>query len=178
MHLYHGTLGPKKCTFEQFSHFGTRDAAIERIARRLLEGAYEEPIVMQVELLFNEEEILKLSEDWGSNQPIALARALKDHFENVDYEKHRIFEEIRTDLIRAKSSGKEFRENGWERIGKVLGDMRISAIQYPNQVEAVGSVSYCVIRSISPKCLNISKPTPEELTTAKEAVQRVMDNTL
>lgn len=172
MHLYHGTLGQKKYQFEPFSHFGTRDAAIERIARRLLDGATGEPIVMEVPFNFIEGEILKLSEDWGSNQPIALARALKDHFENVDCEKYRIFEEIRSDLIRAKSKHEEFHENGWRRIGGALTDMGISAIQYPNQVEAVGSVSYCIVPPVSAICG--SKPTPDELEAAEKAVRQVM----
>lgn len=178
MHLYHGTLGPKKYQFVPFSHFGTRTAAVERIARRILEGGEGDPVVLKLSFHFNEGEILKLSEDWGSNQPISLARALKDHFENVDSDEYEIFEKIRLELTSRKSNVEEFHEYGWERLGSALTAMRISAIQYPNAVEAPDSFSYCVVPRTRRICVNASKPTHDELEEAKKAVRRVMGNVL
>ncbi|MBI6853137.1 hypothetical protein YA0002_10200 [Pseudomonas cichorii] len=145
MHLYHGTLDAKKYRFEAFCHFGTRTAAVERIARRLLDGYQGEPVILKLRFKFEEKQILKIEDDWGSNQPIAVARALKDYFKGKDSEKYSIFEGIRCDLITAKAAGQEFRQMGWDQLSKTLQKIGICVIGYRNVVEDVGAYSYCVV---------------------------------
>lgn len=174
MHLYHGTLGAKKYRFEPFCHFGTRAAAVERIARRLLDGDKGQPVLLKLRFKLEEQQILRIDDDWGSNQPIAVARALKDYFKGRDSEKYAIFEKIRCDLIDLKAAGQEFRQIGWEQLSKGLQKIGIRAIAYRNVVEDAGASSYCVVEPTRRICIGTSKPTNKELGEAKTVAGRSM----
>lgn len=174
MHLYHGTLGAKKYRFEPFCHFGTRTAAVERMARRLLDGDKGEPILLKLRFKFEEQQILRIDDDWGSNQPIALARALKDYFKERDSENYAIFEKIRGELFSLKAAGQEFRQIGWEQLRKALKKIGIRAIAYRNVVEDAGDYSYCIVEPTRRICIGTSKPTNKELEEAKTMASRSM----
>ncbi|MCM8743442.1 hypothetical protein [Pseudomonas koreensis] len=178
MYLYHGTLGAKKHRFEAFCHFGTRAAAVERIARRLIDGHQGDPVILKLRFKFDEGQVLKIEDDWGSNQPIAAARALKDYFKEKDSEKYSIFEEIRCDLVAAKVAGQEFRQKGWEQLSKALQKIGICAIGYRNMVEDAGGYSYCVVEPTRRICVGTSRPTHQELEEAKAVARSSMGNAI
>lgn len=171
MHLYHGTLGGKRYRFEAFCHFGTRTAALERIATRLLDGHQGEPVLLKLRFKFDEQQILRIDDDWGSNQPIAAARALKDYFNGRDSVKYAIFEKIRCDLIVAKAARQEFHQTGTEQLSEALRKIGIRAIAYLNVAEDAGAYSYCVVEPTRRICICTSKPSHQELEEAKETVR-------
>lgn len=163
MHLYHGTLEPKRYRHEAFCHFGTRNAALERIARRLHEGDRGTPKILKVPFNFKEVEILQISEDWGSNQPISLARVMKDHFEKKDKNAYEKFENIRTQLIQNKADGENYREKGVNMLLNAFEHMNIKAIQYPNSVEHTGEDSFCIIFPTRRICVGVEIPMQFEI---------------
>lgn len=170
MHLYHGMLEAKKLRFGAFSHFGTYKAAVDRIGRRLFDGHTGDPLILKICFRFKPGSVLHLSGDWGSNQPIAMANALKKHFEHIDQTRSQIFEEIRSDLIDRKLASQEFMSVGWLQLSNALGPLGITAVTYPNAVEDRGSSSYCVIPETRRICVGQIIPSDQEIEDAKKLV--------
>lgn len=170
MYLYHGMLEAKKQRFGAFSHFGTYKAAVDRIGRRLFDGHTGDPLILKICFRFKPGSVLHLSGDWGSNQPIAMAYALKKHFEHNDQTRSKIFEEIRRELIDRKLARQEFMNVGWQQLSNVLGQLGITAVTYPNAVEDCGSTSYCVIPETRRICIGQIIPSDQEIEEAKKRV--------
>ncbi len=171
MYLYHGTLGAKRYRFDAFSHFGTYQAAVERIARRVIDGHTGRPLVLKIPFRLGSNRVLHVAEDWGSNQPISLACALKNHFETAEPEKYEIFEGIRGRLVRAKYAGEDFLTQGWTELNSELDKLGIEAIAYPNRVEDRGSTSYCVVKKTRRICIGHHVPSVNDLEQASKAVR-------
>jgi hypothetical protein len=163
IHLYHGTLGKKRYRFEAFCHFGTRKAALERIGRRLRDGDEGIPLILKLCFCFEKNEILTIKEDWGSNQPIALARAMKDYFKPIDDKAYETFEGIRSDLFQRKSNHEEFKKIGFKMLRQAFDNMGIKAIQYPNSVEHKGSYSFAVVSPTRRICVGTEILTPTKI---------------
>lgn len=154
----------------RFFHFGTRQAAIERLAKIIhYEGAKGTPKIVEFEHPFAQDEILQLTQDWRTNGPIELALALERYYKVEAPATSQRFELIRARFLDAKadpsgySDVAELKNNAAEQLASTIDDLGIRCISYPNDVEDKGGISYCSVTPFVMQRFLVSTPSSEEL---------------
>ncbi|MCF5233742.1 MULTISPECIES: hypothetical protein [unclassified Pseudomonas] len=146
---HHGTFD-RIDSFNPFSHFGSSEAAKERLdSKRLAENipGKAQDKIYRCTITVSPNEVLSICTDWGSNRAQSLAVALKDCFPNVpEYKK--AWENIRDCQDSKETSEKRKRqanEYGFPMLEKLLLSQGYKVIIYKNEVEHTGSYSLVII---------------------------------
>ena len=141
---FHGSFSPSIHTFKAFTHFGTRDAALQTLARKENEGKYGTFCLYKVEILVPKRSLLCLS-DWGTPSPIGLAMQLRDEARAT---RRSYFEAFRAELTRRKNARLDFIEFGWSWLRSYLQSQQKRGLSYSNIVEeSKGGDSWCIMNS-------------------------------
>jgi hypothetical protein len=161
---FHSSFTDKIHDFDWFSHFGDYEAAMMNIGRKIDAGVAACPAYLyEVKIDLLPEEVIDVPEDWGTPRSPGLARALREGNNQSLWDD---MEALRVDLIRRKNAGEEFNAYGFEKIHDYLLARNISAIRYPNIVEAYNTDSICVIDPSKVEILRTVCVTAEEASLA------------
>ena len=154
---FHGTLTSGIEKFKPFTHFGSRDAALECVERHIEDGEAGEKILHKAEIFFEPESVLVLK-DWGTPKSIGIAVKIRSQFQfKTDVkskELFRIFEGVRLDLDKIINQ-EDSDDIGFKMLSEEFKKLGIKVIKYKNtgeiqcQSDALCIVDPSVITSFS-----------------------------
>lgn len=138
---FHCSFNPSINLFHAFSHFGSREAALQTLDRKQDEGKSGILCLYKVEILVPSSSLLRVN-DWGTPGPIGLAMMLRD---GARSERRACFEAFRSELVSRKRHGLDFKEYGWSWVRAHLRSMQKRGLAYPNIVEGASDAdSWCI----------------------------------
>lgn len=74
--FHHGAMTASILKFHDFTHFGTKLAALHAVLRKTVHGAPGEPTLYEVTVDLAKHRLLEVR-DWGRSRPVALANVLR-----------------------------------------------------------------------------------------------------
>lgn len=153
--VYHGSFS-KIAHFWAFTHFGSKEVALQALSNKLRYGSNQEPtqLLYKVELMIPEGSKLIL-DDWGFPSSRMLARYLSEREDFCDHDRRtfkNIEESIEALFLKSKDPKKpkgrraDFDEYGYQELAKKFLSDQIKVIEYENTYESsLAEISYCVI---------------------------------
>lgn len=141
---YHGSFDDIQ-KFHPFTHFGTKNAAQDRIKNKRIDDNIPEnksAFIYECQLSVESNQALKIKDDWGSHRAQSLARVLKDEYPDISAYKELWLEISYENSQKGKEAANTY---GYPKLKSLLMRQGYKFIYYKNDVEDYGELSICII---------------------------------